>query len=177
MHRPWPHYLKDSVFHRGTHTSAKHNFASFLHEDMLDMVQKGYWVILPFHCLGNLMRLKLAPAGVVLQCTRHPQPIMDYTFTEVNQFSVPLAPTEAMQFGHAPPLILQRLAYASPSFGTLLLAKFDLADGYYRMRLAPEQIFVPLLRQPPTSPTCNGPSALRSYGTSFGNTISGTFSP
>jgi hypothetical protein len=105
---------------------------------MLDMIDKRYWVILPFHAVKHFPHLKLAPAGVVPQRTRRLCQIMDFTFTEVNQYSVPLAPQHAMQFGNAIQSLLQHIAYANPAFGPVLLSKFDLSDGYYRIPLHPE---------------------------------------
>ena len=106
-------------------------------EDMLDMVRKKFWVVLPYRSVQHLPHLKLAPSGVVPQRERRPRPIMDYTFTGVNQASLPLAP-DSMQIGHTLQRILQRLAYADPSHGPPQLLKLDLADGYYRVHLSPE---------------------------------------
>jgi hypothetical protein len=61
---------------------------------------------------------------------------MDYTYNGVNQHSLDVAPTQAMQFGHALQRILQRIAYCNPTFGPPLMAKIDLADGYYRIPLS-----------------------------------------
>ncbi|MFN9981186.1 MAG: hypothetical protein ACK53Y_14770, partial [bacterium] len=62
---------------------------------------------------------------------------MDYTYNQVNPTSLPLAPTQVMQFGTALQRILQKLAYCNPTFGPPLMAKIDLADGYYRIPLSP----------------------------------------
>jgi len=86
----------------------------------------------------SLFTPQVVLAGVVPQCTRRPRPIMDYSFTGVNQASLPLSPFQSMQFGHALPRLLQRIAYANPSHGLPLLLKLDMADGYYRIRLSPE---------------------------------------
>jgi hypothetical protein len=102
------------------------------------MVQKGYWAILPYQVLKSYPHLKLSPAGVVPQRSRRPRPIMDYSFTLVNQSSLPLAPKLAMQFGGTLQRILQRIAYADPTHGPPLLLKLDLSDGYYRIQLSPE---------------------------------------
>ena len=102
------------------------------------MVQKGYWAILPFEALSRFTHLKLSPAGVVPQRMRRPRPIMDYSYTDVNKNSIPLSPWHAMQLGHTLPRLLQRIAYADPAHGPPLLLKFDLADGYYRVKLTPE---------------------------------------
>jgi hypothetical protein len=45
-----------------------------------------------------------------------------------------------MQFGQAVQRVLQRVAYSSPEFGPVYLAKLDLADGYYRIPLAPHAV-------------------------------------
>ncbi len=103
---------------------------------MWDYVKMGYWLVLLHSALQGHPRLKVAPSGVVPQQEYRPCPIMDYSFNAVNQASVPLAPSPAMQFGAALQCILQHLAYANPTFGPSLLAKIDLADGYYYMPLS-----------------------------------------
>jgi hypothetical protein len=135
---PWPPQRRYQAFTRVPHPSASRLYSRFLLEDMWDYVQMGYWTVLPFHAVQHLPHLKLAPAGVVPQRERRPRPIMDYTFNSVNQHSLPLAPTHAMQFGSTLKRLLQRLVYANPDFGAPLLMKVDLADGYYRIPLSPE---------------------------------------
>jgi hypothetical protein len=49
------------------HSSAQHQYRNFLIEDMLDMVEKGYWAVLPFSTLQHYTHLKLSPEGVVPQ--------------------------------------------------------------------------------------------------------------
>jgi hypothetical protein len=63
---------------------------------------------------------------------------MDYSYNEVNQNSLPLAPFSVMQFGHTFQHLLQHIAYCNPAFGPPLLAKIDMADGYYRIPLTPD---------------------------------------
>jgi len=134
---PWSKKHLHQVYRRGAHSSALHQFKDFLLDDMLDMVRKKYWVVLPFHTVKHLPNLKLAPAGVVPQCTRRPRPIIDHTFTGVNQSSAPLAPMKAIQFGSTIHRILRRIAYSNPKFGPVLMSKIDLSDGYYRVPLSP----------------------------------------
>jgi hypothetical protein len=104
---------------------------------MFDYTNMGYWTVLPFHAEQRYKQLKLAPAGVAPQLDRRPRPIMDYSFYHTNQECLPLAPTHAMQFGDAMQCILQRLVYCNVRHGPLLMAKIDLADGYYRVPLSP----------------------------------------
>jgi hypothetical protein len=127
-----------NALRRGAHASAKFQFKEFLHEDLLDMVSKGYWTLLPFSAVKHYAHLKLSPCGVVPQRTRRPRPIVDYSFTTVNRDSLPLAPLQAMQIGHSFHRILQHIAYANPAHGPPLMQKLDLADGYYRVRLTPQ---------------------------------------
>jgi hypothetical protein len=135
MGAPWTAEQQDAAVTRGPHPSAKHQHTTFILEDMYDYVRMGYWLVLPYSALHGHPQLKIAPAGVVPQRERRPRPIMDYTFNSVNPASIPIAPTHAMQFGPALQRILQRLAYCNPIFGPPLLAKIDLADGYYRVPL------------------------------------------
>jgi len=56
-----------------------------------------------------------------------------------------------MQFSSTLLRILQRIAYINPAHGPILLSKFDLADGSYRIPLSPEAslelaVVLPLLR-------------------------------
>jgi hypothetical protein len=133
---PWTIHQQDAAVQRGPHPSAGRQHATFLLEDMYNYVRAGYWLVLPYHALRGHPKLKIAPAGVVPQRERRPRPIMDYTYNGVNSKSVPLAPTDAMQFGGALQRILQHLAYANPTYGPPLMAKLDLSDGYYRIPLS-----------------------------------------
>jgi hypothetical protein len=99
--------------------------------------QQGYWLVLPYSAVRGHPSLRIAPAGVVPQRDRRPRAIIDYTYNGVNRDTLPLEPTPAMQFGLCLQRILQRLAYCNPQFGPPLLAKVDLADGYYRIPLTP----------------------------------------
>jgi hypothetical protein len=65
---------------------------------------------------------------------------MDYSFYHTNQECVPLFPVQAMQFGQTLQRLLQNIVYADPQHGPPLLAKIDLADGYYRVPLSPQAV-------------------------------------
>ena len=53
----------------------------------------------------------------------------------MNKDSLPLAPLEAMQFGHALDRILRELILADPALGPVQLLKLDISDGFYRVNL------------------------------------------
>jgi hypothetical protein len=135
---PWSRPTLDHVYQRGPHKSAAQQFATFLIEDMYDYIQMGYWLVLPYHSVRQFPALRLAPAGVVPQRDRRPRPIMDYTFYDTNQACLPIAPQAAMQFGSALQRIFQRLVYCNTAYGPPLMAKVDLADGFYRIPLSPD---------------------------------------
>jgi hypothetical protein len=133
---PWSRQQKDMAALRGPHPSAAYVYDDFLKQEMVDMARMGYWMVLPYSSVRDLPQLKIAPCGVVPQRDRRPRTIIDYTYNGVNQSSLALAPVHSMQFGNALQRILQRLAYCNTAFGPPLMAKIDLADGYYRIPLS-----------------------------------------
>jgi hypothetical protein len=137
FHNKWTQSQRQTALQRGPHVSAARQYANFLLADLFDFVQMGYWTILPYDAVQHMSDLRLAPAGVVPQRDRRPRPIMDYSFYNTNQDGLAAAPHHAMQFGTALQRILQRIVYCDPRYGPPLLAKIDLADGYYRVPLAP----------------------------------------
>ncbi len=126
----------DAAVLRGSHSSATQEYRSYLVSEICDMVRQGYWCVLPYHSVRSLPGLHISPAGVVPQRDRRPRPIIDYSWSQVNQTSAPLAPFAAMQFGLTLQRILQQIAYANPAFGPVLALKCDLSDGFYRVPLA-----------------------------------------
>jgi hypothetical protein len=104
---------------------------------MADMVEKGQWVVLPYELLRHLPQLRISPIGVVPQHDRRPRTIVDLSFFGVNKETVPLAPTESMQFGRTLQRLLQRLVEADPRYGPTHLIKIDISDGFYRVHLNP----------------------------------------
>jgi hypothetical protein len=133
---PLPVLQQDAAANHGPHPSASGSYKNFILQDMFDYVHIGYWLVLPYLALRGHPSLKIAPSGVVPQRDRCPRPIMDYSFNGINSHSLPVTPTASMQFGRTLQRILQRLAYSNPYFGPPLLAKIDLADGYYCVPLS-----------------------------------------
>jgi len=95
---PWSQEKLDAAMERGPHKSANEH-VEFLCEDFLDMIDKSQWIILPYDDVKELKGLRLSLPGVIPQRNRRPRWIGDYTLSEVNQDTVPLAPTDAMQYG------------------------------------------------------------------------------
>ena len=55
---PWSLAHKDANMRLGSHPSAKHLFADFLQEEMLDMTARKYWTVVPYHSVQSLPGLK-----------------------------------------------------------------------------------------------------------------------
>ena len=133
---PWTNEKKDEVIARGCHESANKD-TKFVREEFSDFIKKQFWTILPYRLVKGMRDLRLSPLGVVPQRDRRPRLIVDLTFFMVNHDCVPIAPSEAMQFGRALHRILQRILLADPRYGPIYIAKIDIADGFYRVGLAP----------------------------------------
>ena len=136
---PWKRHTIERALARGPHRSCMEHI-DFLHEEFIDMINKQQWIILPFSEAKNLPNLRLSPPGVVPQRGRRPRWIVDYSWWNVNSETLPLAPKEAMQFGHALDRILREILLADPNLGPVYLSKLDISDGFYRINLAVEDI-------------------------------------
>ena len=107
----------------------------FLHGEFEDMMAKAQWVVLPASEVRHLPGLRISPPGVVPQRDHRPCWIVNYTWSEVNQETLPLAAVEAMQFGHALDRLLREILLADPAHGPVQMMKVDLSDGFYRVNL------------------------------------------
>jgi hypothetical protein len=96
------------------------------------MVEKGYFVVLPYELVKDLPNLRLAPVGVVPHLARRPRPVVDYSFYQVKQDTESYAPKEAMQFGLALDRLLYEIQYAEKDQGLVFMLKLDISDGFYR---------------------------------------------
>ena len=67
--------------------------------------------------------------------------ILDYSYFGVNDDTLQLDPLDAMKFGRTLNQLLTRIHRANDRFGPVHLLKIDLADGFYRLWLRPEDTF------------------------------------
>ena len=132
--KPWSQGMLDRAIKHGAHKSC-HKYVEFLEEEFKDMINKSQWIILPYSKVKRLPGLRLSPPGVVPQRDRRPRWIVDYSWWNVNQETLPLAPKEAMQFGHALDRILREILLVDPANGPPEMMKVDIADGFYRIQL------------------------------------------
>ena len=150
---PWSETRLAATMTRGPHKSA-FEYAEFLGEELVQFVLKGQWIVLPYsvvHALPRHLRrqLRVSPMGVVPQRDRRPRVIVDYSFFQVNDETVKLAPREAMQFGKALERILRKIVEADPRYGPVYLLKIDIADGFYRIWLNEHDIPTLAVSLPP----------------------------
>ena len=80
---------------RGPHKSCADHI-DFLEAEFVDMVKKGQWVVLPASVALELRGLRASPPGVIPQRDRPPRWVGDYTWSGVNQETVPLCARESM---------------------------------------------------------------------------------
>lgn len=103
--------------------------------EMLDFCAQGYWAVLPYQHVRQWQGLRISPMGVIPQRDRRPRLIVDYSFSGVNEDTIPLAPKEAMQFGRALQRVMATIVHSDPRYGPVYLSKIDIADGFYRVWL------------------------------------------
>jgi hypothetical protein len=104
------------------------------------MIRKGQLVLFPARLILCEKNLKLSHLSLVPQWDRRPRTISDYSFFGVNDNTIPLSPSEAMQFGRAIQRILRAITRADPGLGPLYLSKIGIADGFYRIRIRAQDI-------------------------------------
>lgn len=131
--KKWDKDRIDTALQRGSHRSC-FEYLDFLEEEFYDMMQKGQWVILPYDDVKDLPNLRLSPPGVVPQRERRPRWIVDYSFYDVNQETLPLV-LDSMQFGRALERLLREILLSNPQHGPVQIMKVDLSDGFYRLCL------------------------------------------
>eukprot|EP00536_Pseudo-nitzschia_multiseries_P004635 jgi/Psemu1/10435/gm1.10435_g len=110
--RPWNRARIAAALQGGPHQSS-HQGIDFLREEFAGMMDKQQWTVLPARLIQHLPGLQLSPLGLVPQRDRRPRMISDYTFSQVNHNTIPLAPADSMQFGWTLPHLLSRLHRAN----------------------------------------------------------------
>ena len=98
-----------------------------------------FWIVLPLEYAVGLNGLRLSPAGLVPQRDRRDRIVIDYTWSGINEATRRLSP-DSMQFGYALKRILQCMYDADPRHGPIYMMKVDIADGFYLVGLAPEDV-------------------------------------
>jgi len=122
---------------RGPHKSAVEH-VEFVRDEMANFCEKGFWTVLPYDLVKDRPGFRLSPLGVIPQRDRRPRLIVDLSFWGVNDATARLAPSEAMQFGRTLERLLYRIRHADPQYGPVYMSKIDISDGFYRVRLAPD---------------------------------------
>jgi hypothetical protein len=130
----WTFAQKAATLTRGPHQSASKHIP-FHRQEFVDMIHKGQWTVLPAILVLHEPQIHLSPLGFVPQRHggRERLVISDYTFFGLNHETVPLSPSECMQFVRALWRILRHGKSANPHHGPIYLSKIDIADGFYRI--------------------------------------------
>jgi hypothetical protein len=79
-----------------------------MRQEFSEMTKAGQWIVLPYSAVRLLPNLRLSPTGVVPQRDRRPRPIVDYTYSDVNDGTLSIAP-DSIQFGTALTRFLQHI--------------------------------------------------------------------
>jgi hypothetical protein len=98
--RPWSTAQLDEAAKRGPHQSTMLH-VDFMRQEFAEMVLAGQWLVLPYSMVQDLPNLHLSPTGVVPQCDRRPRPIVDYSYSGINEATTSHAP-DSIQFVYTP---------------------------------------------------------------------------
>ena len=120
--------------------SSYHDYEKLLREEFASMQHKQKWIVLPYKLIKDLHGLRLTPPGVVSQRERRTKFICNYSFSDINENTVPIAPMEAMKFGHALDRIIRNILLSDPKCCPTYLQKVDISNGFYRIALKVEDI-------------------------------------
>jgi hypothetical protein len=96
--KEWDWEQLEKMIKCGPHLLAVQH-GDFIHGKMADFLESGFWPVLPLSLVCNLEGLHLSPLGCIPQHEQLPRLIVDHTYSNMNQESLPLALPEAMQFG------------------------------------------------------------------------------
>ena len=77
------------------------------------MIEKQQWIVLPAKMIQDMFGMRLFPLGLVPQWGGWDWMILDYSYFDVNQQTLNIAPKDAMHFG------------------PVYMSKVDLSNGFY----------------------------------------------
>ena len=84
----------------------------FLWGEFTSMVEKGKWVMLPYHMARGLHQLRLISAGVKVERERQPRWLGNDDFNTNNTDNLPLGHLSVIQHGQALDFHLREILYA-----------------------------------------------------------------
>ena len=149
--KPWTRQHIEAALKRGPHISAKQVKArEALRNETMDKVKEGYAKVVKWKDIKHSLptNFKLSPLAAIPHKSRAFRFILDLSFQlkvdgvslpSVNSTTNKLAIQESMgQLGKVLPRMIYQLANAPEEDGPLLYAKFDIKDGYWRMKVSAE---------------------------------------
>ena len=143
MTEPWSEAQCQQCLRWGPHKSCN-EFQEFLREEMLQFASQGYWMVVPYRILAQVLEEtnRKYDLWLVLQWEHHLHFIVNYSFYNVNQETLLLGPTDVMQLSRALEQTMYLVWHANPQYGPVHLGKVDLANGFYRQWLTLDAILM-----------------------------------
>ena len=102
----------------------------FLHNKFVSMIDSNQLVILPYSDVRLLKKLRISSSRVIPQWDKRPWWIQDYTYLDINNKTLPLLPTNALQYGWVFDRLTRQILLADPQYGLIYILKCSIADGY-----------------------------------------------
>jgi len=148
---PWTKEHITAAIMRGPHISAKSpEAATSIRAETLKKVAQGYARIIKWDDIKHNppKNLKISPVAAVPHKSRLFRTILDLSsklrcngqrLASVNENTIPKSNHKAMeQMGRVIWRIITTMAKANPDKGPIIMAKWDIKDGFWRLTVAPE---------------------------------------
>ena len=101
------------------------------------MVGKGQWVFIPYLVTKELPRLRLSPLRVKEERGRRLWWLEDYSYSNINSETIPIAVMPAMQYGRSLERLIREVVIAYPAPGPVHVLKEDVSASFYCIELQP----------------------------------------
>ena len=87
----WTQAERDTCFQHGPHASGQQHSA-FVHEEMAEFADTGYWVVLPYSAIKHMENLKPSPLSVKVKRDCKDRILCNHTWFGINANTVPFTP-------------------------------------------------------------------------------------
>jgi len=130
-----PKYKDDCVAYDCDKSAQMHK--EFIQEEMVDFIEKGFWVVLPYSIAKDLPDSAYSPLETKEEHDRQARLVVDHSWFLINELTKAHPHPEVMQFGGTLPRLLYRVRHSDPHCDPVYTIKLDLADGFYCLQLKP----------------------------------------
>ena len=94
------------------------------------MVGTGQWVVLPYSVAKDILGLRLIPPGVKEEQDLRPRWLSDYSYSNLNTETLPIAALSSMQYGRALDLLIREVVIEDPGLVHIYAMKSDVINGF-----------------------------------------------